>query len=88
MNLYRGYDQEELDRRYNQRSLVPDSARYSNRWSRKGERVRARLNLELDVRYGPAPDEKLDVFPGGEGAPVIMYLHGGAWTRRSKSDAS
>lgn len=85
--VYGRYTQEELDRQYDQRSLVPNSAEITDRWIARGETARASLRCLLDVPYGEQGDERLDVFPAAEGAPVAVYLHGGAWTRRSKSDA-
>ena len=31
------------------------------------------------VAYGPGRDETLNVFPAGEGAPVMLFIHGGFW---------
>lgn len=87
MIVYGEYTQEELDSQYNQRTLVPDSARITDAWTVKGEEARRSLTCELGVPYNDHPDECLDIFPAGEQAPVLLYLHGGAWTRRSKSDA-
>lgn len=83
---WRDYDQAELDAQYEQRTLVPDAAAYFERHLRLGEEVCARLDCRLDVAYGPGPDERLDVFPaGGTDTPVVVYLHGGAWTRWTKA---
>ena len=52
----------------------------SLRWS---EQVRRSLRTELDVPYGMADRQKLDIYlPDGDFAgllPVFMFLHGGYW---------
>jgi arylformamidase len=51
--------------------------------------VRARLDCRLDVPYGPSEDERLDIFPAAAAdAPVVVYYHGGAWTRWHKDNNS
>jgi arylformamidase len=89
VKVYRDYDQAELDRQYSQATLVPDNS--SNRAQKKAEseRVRAKLRCILDVRYGPSPDETLDIFPAAaKGAPAIFFIHGGAWKTGNKNDVS
>ena len=47
--------------------------------------MREKLDCRLDVPYGESPDEILGIFPANaEGAPVVVYVHGGAWTRWHK----
>ena len=83
------YDQDELNAQYNQRTLVPNADDYMAAAASESERVRGILDCRLDVAYGPSEDELLDVFPAGrDGAPVAVYIHGGAWTRSHKNSAS
>ena len=79
------YSQEALDQQYDQRSLVPDANDYI---ARDSAEVRADLNFQLNIAYGPSEDETLDIFPAGDNTPVIIYVHGGAWTRWSKDENS
>ena len=80
------YDQAALNDQYNQRVLVPNADEYAKRNLEESERVRAALPCELDVPYGPTEDETLDVFPApAAGGPIVVYIHGGAWTRSSKN---
>src|SRR5713226_2523992 len=48
----------------------------------------ARGNCLLDQRYGSGPRCLLDVFPAGDGAPVLLFIHGGYWRALDKSDVS
>ena len=83
------YTQQELDDQYNQRKLVPNANDYMKRHGELSVDVRARLDCRIDVSYGPSDDEKLDIFPApAPGAPVVVYYHGGAWTRWHKDNNS
>lgn len=87
--LYRGYDQSALDAQYDNRRRVPEHVRHTERWAKECERVRRELQPQLDVPYGPAPAETLDLFPAGHpGGPVLVYIHGGYWMSRDKRDFS
>ena len=84
--IYLDYDQKELDDQYNQRVLVPDAENYIAADRAESARVRAKLDCRIDVAYGPGEDQKLDLFPArAPGAPVAVYMHGGAWTRSDKA---
>jgi len=41
----------------------------------------------LDIPYGPNPHQCLDLFvpDDPEGAPLVLFIHGGAWTGGNKS---
>ena len=83
------YDQEALDSQYNQRSLVPDADDYIAVDIAESARVRRELDCRIDVAYGPSEDERLDVFPAAApGSPLVVYMHGGAWTRSDKANES
>jgi arylformamidase len=83
------YTQKELDDQYNQRKLVPDADDYMRRHGELSAKARAAMNCRLDMAYGPSEDEKVDIFPAkAAGAPVVVYYHGGAWTRWHKDNNS
>ena len=83
------YSQKELDDQYNQRILVPDANDYMARHGVESAKVRQTLQCKLDVAYGPSEDERADIFPAADdGAPVVVYYHGGAWTRWHKDNNS
>jgi arylformamidase len=71
---------EELDRAYDQRAWAPNADEVIARYASASAEVRARVRREADLRYGPTADEALDWFPTATaGAPVLVFVHGGAW---------
>jgi arylformamidase len=79
-----------LDTMYNPRLSVPDWPAQLSRWSRRSQQVRERQPWE-ERRYGPGPQEVLDLFPAQTGrgpAPVLVFLHGGYWRAMDKRDHS
>ena len=78
-----------LDAQYNNRARIPEHPEILARWSRTSAAARERLRCELDVPYGSAPSERLDIFPAARrGAPVLVYIHGGYWRALDKRDQS
>ncbi|MCY7369350.1 MAG: alpha/beta hydrolase [Polaromonas sp.] len=78
-----------LDRMYNNRALVPDHAAYFARWADASKQARASQPCSIDLAYGAARGETLDVFPAPEQpAPVVVFIHGGYWRSLDKSDHS
>jgi len=82
-------EREELDRQYNARSTVADVNIYLAAYRQESERILRTLPCIRDLAYGPAQDEKLDIFPvpGVLNAPVFVFLHGGYWRLLSKEDS-
>ena len=85
-------DPDWLDREYNNRARVPDSADFMARWAQDSQAARERGKAVLDLPYGEGPGETLDVFPAtaneGAAAPVLFFIHGGYWRALDKSDHS
>ena len=78
-----------LDRMYNNRARVPESAEHLARWTRESADARATTPGICDLRYGHTPSETLDVFAGPSAdAPVLFFIHGGWWRSLDKSDHS
>jgi arylformamidase len=78
-----------LDRMYDNRALVPEHPAHFARWNAWSEEARASHPCELDIPYGDAPAEKLDVFPAAvPNAPVLVFIHGGYWRSLGKGDHS
>ena len=77
-----------LDAQYNNRVRIPDHPAIFERWAAASAAARAGGAPVLDQRYGDGPSETLDVFPCGDGAPVLFFIHGGYWRALDKSDFS
>ena len=84
-----------LDRMYNNRVRVPDHGAYFERWANQSARARAALPCKIDIPYGSGAAEMLDIFHAAgpqvkteEGAPVVVFIHGGYWRSLDKSDHS
>ncbi len=86
--LYRDFaTQEELDAQYNLRMLFPDAASlYEAFCARESEKVREDLAHHLDVPFGPTLAEHVDLYPAGDGAPILIYVHGGFWALRTSKE--
>jgi len=82
-----------LEAQYNNRARVPNHGEILARWARESARVRSTAACQLDVPYGNTEAEKLDVFRPehgniGQGAPLLVFIHGGWWRALDKSDHS
>ncbi len=88
--VFLGYDRAALDREYNNSGKIPNAAEYLARFPGESARARDELPARLDLRYGPAPGETLDLFlpAGGGPAPVHVFVHGGYWRSLGKGDFS
>jgi arylformamidase len=88
MKLYRDFaTQEELDAQYDLLVLLPEeAARYGEFCQRESEAARKDLDHHLGVPFGPTLAEHVDVYPAGEGAPVLVYVHGGFWVLRTSRE--
>lgn len=74
---------------YNPRESVPDFARYAARASELSRAARERHAGRYDIAYGDTTLSTLDVFPAAApNAPLHVFLHGGYWRGRDKSDYS
>lgn len=85
--VYRQYSQSALDEQYNARGAVPAFGAFVKRWQEASARTANDLPCSLDVPYGDASVESLDIFHPLEGgpAPVLMFFHGGYWRAGDKS---
>lgn len=88
MALFKSYDRAALDREYDNRKKVANSAEISASWEAKGDEVRRQFSADLDVPYGTHPRHRLDIFPAAKrDAPVLIFIHGGYWHMRDKTIA-
>jgi arylformamidase len=80
-------DQHALDDAYDQEVYAPNRALIVERRKTASERARAILGMPRRVAYGPNEYEGLDIFDCGKaGAPVNVFVHGGAWRRNMAAD--
>jgi arylformamidase len=84
-----------LEAQYDNRARVADSPQRIAAWTQASQAARAGSpGARLDLRYAPGPGGTLDVFPGGpaatgpDGAPVLLFIHGGYWRALAKEDFS
>jgi arylformamidase len=80
-------DQQALDEAYDQEIWAPNRALIVERRKAASERARELLGRPKRVAYGPSEYEGLDIFDCGiKGAPVNVFVHGGAWRRNVAAD--
>ncbi|WP_045002828.1 MULTISPECIES: alpha/beta hydrolase [unclassified Bradyrhizobium] len=77
-----------LEAQYALRKRHPERDEIYRDHQRRSAALRAAGNCRLDIRYGAGPRCLLDVFPAGEGAPVLFFIHGGYWRALDKSYVS
>ena len=79
--VFLDYDQAALDGAYDQTQWAPNMQEVLRRRAAAADAVRARLGAPRSFAYGPTAIERLDVYPTARpGAPVMVFLHGGAWS--------
>ena len=82
-------DPQWLAAEYDNRARHPDHVDVLARWAEASALARDGASRRLDLRYGTGLNEMLDVFPAArQGAPVLVFLHGGYWRGLDKSDSS
>lgn len=85
MFVYKQYNQDELDKQFNNRLHVPDYADYFARWELLSAQAVGKLPVTKDVQYGALPRERLDVFPSPlPHSKILVFIHGGYWQMLDK----
>jgi arylformamidase len=78
--VWRDMDQQELDEAYDQRVYAPNQPNITERRTWNSEKVREVLGEPVQLAYGAAEIEKIEVYKTNRpNAPVNVYIHGGAW---------
>jgi arylformamidase len=72
-------DQKALDDAYDQSVWATNSKQVLDRYAALSADVRTRLGTPLRLSYGATPVEALDVYRAPRGAPIQIFIHGGAW---------
>ncbi|MFZ2004165.1 MAG: alpha/beta hydrolase [Stellaceae bacterium] len=83
--LYRGMDRAQLDVAYNNGAAVRERDAIVADWATRSARLRAARPQHLDLKYGDAPRERLDLFLATQpNAPTLLFIHGGYWQMNAK----
>ena len=77
-------DRAALDAAYNNSAAVKNSAQIVAGWQQRSARVREKYPDGLDLRYGPAPRNRIDFFAAKKDSPLLVFIHGGYWQMREK----
>jgi arylformamidase len=81
---WRTMSQEQLDLGLNNGLAVAGSADIIAGWEQRSTELRARYPDHLDLRYGPRERNRIDFFKARDGAPTLLFIHGGYWQHRAK----
>jgi arylformamidase len=87
--VFLDYTQEQLDKAYDQSFWAPQMAELEASDGATSAEVRRNMPPRTE-RYGTNDEDLIDIFtpPKALGVPVLVFIHGGAWTRNSRQDVS
>ena len=87
--VFLDYTQQQLDIAYDQSFWAPQMAELEAHDGTASAAVRQTMPPRTE-RYGESDFDLVDIFAPGEArhAPVLVFIHGGAWTRNTREDAS
>lgn len=72
--------QAELDAAYDQAIYAANQKQVMGRFASSSRLTRQAIGEPIRLSYGEGPSEKLDLYAAGRaGAPVNIFVHGGAW---------
>jgi arylformamidase len=78
--VFLDYDQDGLDRAYDQATYAPNRDQLLARMAANSELARRRIGPPERFSYGSKPIEGMDVYrTTKENAPINVFVHGGAW---------
>jgi arylformamidase len=77
------------EREYNARAAIAEHPQIFARWAEQSAATRRLRACLIDLNYGDTAGERLDLFPArSDGAPLLVFIHGGYWRSLDKSDFS
>lgn len=87
--MFLDYSQEQLDKAYDQSIWAPRMAELEARDGTVSAAVRLTMPPRTE-QYGPSNVDLIDIFAPTDArtVPVLVFIHGGAWTRNTRQDAS
>lgn len=78
--VFLDYDQAALDAAYDQSKYAPNLQQIVKRYGTNSEATRSRIGAPRRIAYGGAAIEQLDIYRTDRpNAPVMVFIHGGAW---------
>ncbi|HEX2365253.1 MAG TPA: alpha/beta hydrolase [Bradyrhizobium sp.] len=83
---WRKLSREALDRGLNNGEAVAGSAAIVAEWDARSAELRKRHAAHLDLRYGPRERNRIDFLKVRDGAPTLLFIHGGYWQNRAKEN--
>ena len=81
---WRAMSQEARDLGLNNGVAVPGSVEMVAGWEQRSAEMRKRFPGHLDLRYGPRERNRIDFLKAADGAPTLLFIHGGYWQARAK----
>jgi arylformamidase len=63
---------------YNNRARVPENPAIMAGWARDAAAWRE-LHAPRSIRYGAGVRNTIDLFPGDNNGPIVVFIHGGYW---------
>ena len=81
---WRAMSQQERDLGLNNGVAVKGSAEIAAGWEQRSADVRKRFPGHIDMRYGPRERNRIDFLKAADGAPTLLFIHGGYWQARAK----
>lgn len=77
----------ELEANYSLRARHPERGAVYESFSNDSAALRTRPNAVIDVPFGDRPTSMLDIFlpEHSDGAPLLVFIHGGYWRALDKS---
>ncbi|MGH6739524.1 MAG: alpha/beta hydrolase [Bradyrhizobium sp.] len=81
---WRKMSQENRDLGLNNGVAVAGSAATVAGWEQRSAQMRRQHPGHLDIRYGPRERNRIDFLKAADGAPTLLFIHGGYWQHRAK----
>lgn len=82
-------DQKARDDAYENGGFIPGAEAYGPKWEAAAAAFREATHCELDLGYGDGERTRYDLFyPEHAPEGLLVFVHGGYWKARSKSDWS
>jgi len=87
MLVYKQYNQQALDRQYNNRLHVPGFATHIETWELLSRQTEKQFQVIKNLAYGSLPREQLDIYPSAQpSSKTLIFIHGGYWHKWDKAN--